>query len=157
MSHRELSSNIAPLAWTSIGQSRYTLYWQTKLSVGYIHVVSSCVYLVVNDTHLACIQMSLLHYFNIWMQKGGRGGWKARTDMLLTTLNVFPSPVLTLSNMNDQPVNPSNYLHHDMVCLVAFLPTKFKCSPEIFVWWWELYSRPRVQTRKLYKLMAERG
>jgi len=55
------------------------------------------------------------------------------TDMLLTTLNVFPSPVLTLSNMNDQPVNPSNYLHHDMVCLVAFLQTKFKCSPEIFV------------------------
>ena len=115
------------------------------------------VYLVVNNTHLACIQMSLLHYFYIWMQKGGRGGWKARTDILLTTLNVVPSPVLTLNNMNDQPVNPSNYLHHDMVCLVAFLQTKFKCSPEIFVWWWKLYSRPSVQTRKLYKFMAERG
>ena len=56
-------------------------------------------------------------------------------DMLLTTgtLNVFPSPVFTLSNTNDKLVNPSNYLHHDMVCLVAFLQKKFKCSPEIFV------------------------
>ena len=40
--------------------------------------------------------------------------------------DVVPSPVLALSNMNDQPVNLSNYLHHDMVCLVAFLQTKFK-------------------------------
>lgn len=77
------------------------------------------------------VSPSLLLYLNA---KRGEGWLESTyTDMLLTTWNVFPSPVLTLSNMNDQPVNLSNYLHHDMVCLVAFLQTKFKCSPEIFV------------------------
>lgn len=69
--------------------------------------------------------MSLLHIFLLYLNAKRGEGWleSTYTDMLLITLNVFPSPVLTLSNMNDQPVNPSNYLHHDMVCLVAFLQT----------------------------------
>lgn len=75
--------------------------------------------------HTSCLHTDVSPSLLLYLNATRGEGWleSTYTDMLLTTLNVVPSPVLTLSNMNDQPVNPSNYLHHDMVCLVAFLQT----------------------------------